>query len=105
VSLTELLTPDAVAFLGIFLGVLFRTLAPAIRKWREAESRGEIFAVSQKYTATAVTSFLIAFITTMLGMQAFQIPSDGLSLFKLFQAAFLYGLGLNALLNEVATWF
>jgi len=96
------LSLDVIAFLGIFLGVLFRTLAPAIRKWREAEGKGETFTLSRKYTATAVTSFFIAFVTAMLGMQAFTIPPDG---FSLFQTAFLYGLGLNALINEVATWF
>jgi len=96
------LSPDVIAFLGIFLGVLFRTLAPAIRKWREAESKGETFTVSGKYTATAIASILIAFITTMLGLQTFQMTPDG---FTLFQTAFLYGLGLNALINEVSTWF
>lgn len=96
------LSPDVIAFLGIFLGVLFRTLAPAIRKWREAESKGEVFNIQQRYTATAVASIFIAFVTTMVGLQTFQKVPDG---FILFQTAFLYGLGLNALINEVSTWF
>jgi len=96
------LTPNVIAFLGIFLGVLFRTLAPAIRKWREAESKGETFRISKKYTGTAIASLVIAFATTMVGMQTFNVQPEG---FTLFKAAFLYGLGLNALINEVATWF
>jgi len=89
---------ETVVLVGIFVGILLRTLLPAMRKWMEDED----FSWNHKYTATLVTSVIIAFVTAMFAFESFVIPEDGLT--TVFIAAFTFGFGLDAGLNEMLKW-
>jgi len=92
-----------IALIGIFLGVFVRTVSPALRKIKEAAEKQEEFKWNHKYTVTAVASFLSAFTVTLLAYPTFQIPTG--NLYLVFSSAFIFGSGLNSLINEVQAWF
>ncbi len=87
-----------VAFLGIFTGVLLRTLLPAIRKALENPD----FEWDHAYTGTALTAILVAILVTLRAYPTFTIPQGGA--LWVFSQAMLFGLGLNSLINEAYKW-
>ena len=87
-----------VAFLGIFTGVLLRTLLPAIRKALENPD----FEWDHAYTGTALTAVLVAILVTLRAYPMFTIPQGGA--LWVFSQAVLFGLGLNSLINEAYKW-
>ncbi len=87
-----------VAFLGIFTGVLLRTLLPAIRKALENPE----FKWDHTYTGTALTAILVAILVTLRAYPTFAIPQGGA--LWVFSQAMLFGLGLNSLINEAYKW-
>ena len=89
---------EAIAFVGMLLGVLGRTASPYLRKIKE----GAEIVWSQRYTASAIASLILCAITVALVFPAFTIPEG--SLLAVFLAAFCFGFGINAVVNEVDKW-
>jgi len=88
---------------GILSGVLARTLLPYLRKI----TTGKIKKFDKEYWITAVASFILSVITTILIFPEFEIAETGPGLegiIKLFCAAFGFGFGWNSLVNELAKW-
>ena len=88
---------------GILSGVLARTLLPYLRKIMT----GKIKKFDKEYWITAVASFILSVITTILIFPEFEIAETGPGLegiIKLFCAAFGFGFGWNSLVNELAKW-
>ena len=92
-----------IAIFGIFSGVLVRTLSPALRKMKQTAQKGEKFKWNHKYTVTAIISGITAFIVTMLSFPSFQITSN--NPITVFSSGFIFGTGLNSVINEVQAWF
>lgn len=96
---------EVIIFVGIFLGCLFRTLAPFIRIQRETTFPLTKLSWNHVYTVTFLTSLLIAFASALMGLTFFVMPLDPLTPLKLFAVSFVYGVGMNGVINEVASWF
>lgn len=92
---------EFIAFLGIFIGVLIRTLLPAIRKAFEA-SPEEPFEWDHKYTATAIIAVFTALLVSAKAFSLFTLPEG--SDFFIFIEALSFGAGLNSLINEASQW-
>jgi len=92
--------PELVSFLGIFVGVLLRTLLPAVRKAVE-DTSGE-FKWDHRYTLTAVSAILIAVFVSSMAYPQFSPPEGGGGL--VFIQALGFGAGLNSLINEAKSW-
>jgi hypothetical protein len=89
--------------IGIFLGVLTRTLFPWLRKLKE----GKVTRFDRRYLVSAIGTFLIGFIITLLIFPQFSAESAGPGLeaaFKLFAIAFGFGFGWNSLVFEAGKW-
>jgi hypothetical protein len=86
-------TPFVIRILGIFLGILARTLLPWLRKLKEGEVRG----FSARYVYSALASLAIGVVAGSAG-DTFE------DLFKLFCLAFGFGFGWNALVLEGGAW-
>jgi len=93
------LSPEMVALLGIFLGLLARSLIPFLRK---IEKEGQDLKWDNKYTALLV----IAAIITILSFPAFRaITNMTLSdPYALFVSAFIYGFFVDAAAIEGFEW-
>lgn len=89
--------------LGILFGVLARTLTPYLRKLKQ----GKIKEFKNGYWISALASFILGLITTLLIFPRFEITQTGPGvegLVKLFCTAFGFGFAWNALVNETAKW-
>ncbi|MCD6480033.1 hypothetical protein J7L65_04540 [Candidatus Bathyarchaeota archaeon] len=93
-----MISVQVVAFLGIFTGVLLRTLLPAIRKALENPE----FEWNHAYTGTALTAILVALLVALRAYPMFQMPQGGALV--VYSQALLFGLGLNSLINEAYKW-
>lgn len=88
---------------GILLGVLARTLAPYLRKVKQ----GKVKEFKNGYWLSALASFILGLITTLLIFPKFEITQTGPGvegLVKLFCTAFGFGFAWNSLVNETAKW-
>jgi len=98
------MSPDLIIkFLGILLGVLARSLLPWLRKLRA----GRVRRFSRRYVYSAVASFIIGFIITLVIFPQFDAAkaAEGFdAYFKLFCLAFGFGFGWNALFLEGSQW-
>lgn len=96
-------TPFVIRILGIFLGILARTLLPWLRKLKEGEVRG----FGPRYIYSALASLAIGVVLTLVIFPQFEagFPGDSFEdLFKLFCLAFGFGFGWNALVLEGGAW-
>ena len=96
-------TEFLIRLLGIFAGVLARTLLPWLRKLRE----GRVHGFRRRYLVSALASLVIGFILTMVVFPRFEADPQGSTfeaLFKLFCLAFGFGFGWNALILEGEAW-
>jgi len=88
---------------GILLGVLARTLIPYLRKIMA----GKIKKFEKEYWLTAVASFILSLITTLLIFPKFEfvqtVAGTEVSI-RLFCAAFGFGFAWNSLVNEASKW-
>ena len=91
---------EVVAFSGVFLGVLCRTLLPYVEKLRDALDRGVKIAWDNRYGYTASAALFLSFVTSALAFPSIQIPSSTPSLLYLLLIGFGYGWGLNDALNK-----
>jgi len=88
---------------GILLGVLSRTLVPYLRKLRQ----GKVKEFKNGYWLSALASFILGLITTLLIFPEFNIAQPGVGVeasIKLFCLAFGFGFGWNSLISEGAKW-
>lgn len=88
---------------GILLGVLSRTLVPYLRKLRQ----GKVKEFKNGYWLSALASFILGLITTLLIFPEFNITQPGVGVeasIKLFCLAFGFGFGWNSLVSEGAKW-
>ncbi len=88
---------------GILLGVLARTLAPYLRKVKQGKAK----EFKNGYWLSALASFILGLITTLLIFPKFEITQTGPGiegLVKLFCTAFGFGFAWNSLVNETAKW-
>jgi uncharacterized membrane protein len=93
-----MITIQLIAFLGIFTGVLLRTLLPAVRKALENPD----FQWDHAYTGTALTAILVAILVALRAYPMFTIPQGGVLI--VYTQALLFGMGLNSLINEAYKW-
>jgi cytochrome c biogenesis factor len=84
-------------FLGVFLGVLARTLLPWLRKLRE----GQALRFNERYFYSTLGSLAIGFILTLVIFPQLTVANDGSPVveayFKLFCLAFGFGFGWNGM--------
>jgi len=88
---------------GILFGVLVRTLVPYLRKLKQ----GKVKEFKNGYWLSALASFILGLITTLLIFPEFNIAQPGVGLessIKLFCLAFGFGFGWNSLVSEGAKW-
>jgi len=88
---------------GILFGVLARTLMPYLRKIKQ----GKVKEFKNGYWLSALASFILSLITTLLIFPKFEIAQTGPGiegLVKLFSTAFGFGFAWNSLVNETAKW-
>jgi len=88
---------------GILFGVLARTLVPYLRKLKQ----GKVKEFKNGYWLSALASFILGLITTLLIFPEFNIAQPGVGLessIKLFCLAFGFGFGWNSLVSEGAKW-
>lgn len=93
----------AIKLIGIFLGVLARSLAPYLRKLRE----GKIKSFHRRHLASSIGSLVLGIIITLLIFPQFQAaaPNGGLDVYiKLFCTAFGFGFGWHSIVSEAASW-
>ncbi|MFQ5758420.1 MAG: hypothetical protein ACE5IF_01935 [Candidatus Bathyarchaeia archaeon] len=93
-TVETILTPEAIAVIGIFLAVAARSFMPYLRK---TVKDGKKLVWEHKYSAILIASAVI----TLLVFPQFQIPTDGV---KIFVAAFVFGWGMNSLAIEGMEW-
>jgi len=96
-------TAFLVRLVGIFAGVLARTLLPWLRKLRQGRVRG----FGRRYLVSALASLAFGIILTLVIFPRFDEAVAGASfeaLFKLFCLAFGFGFGWNALVLEGEAW-
>ena len=91
-------------FLGVFLGVLARTLLPWLRKLRE----GQAVRFDKRYFYSTLGSLAIGFILTLVIFPQLTVVHDGSPVFeayfKLFCLAFGFGFGWNGMVMEGSQW-
>jgi len=86
---------EVVAYLAIFLGVLLRTILPAIKKFEQQEH----FEFEIKYVFSAIVVLITSGVTTFAIFGTFTIPEG--TMFQIFVAAFLIGWGANDMFNRL----
>jgi len=88
---------------GILLGVLARTMIPYLRKIMA----GKIKKFDKEYWLTALASFVLSLITTLLIFPKFEFVPTGVGIeiwIRLFCAAFGFGFAWNSIVNEGVKW-
>ncbi len=96
-------TAFLVRLIGIFAGVMARTLLPWLRKLREGRVRG----FGRRYLISTLASLVLGVILTLVVFPRFDEAVAGASfeeMFKLFSLAFGFGFGWNALVLEGQAW-
>lgn len=93
----------AIKLSGILFGVLARTITPYLRKLKQ----GKIKEFKNGYLVSALASFILSLITTLLIFPKFEVAQVGPGVegaVKLFCVAFGFGFAWNSLVNEAAKW-
>ena len=96
-------TPFIIKIVGLFLGVMARSLIPWLRKLRQ----GEVQGFDRRYLYSALATFLLGIILTLVLFPQFKGDSAGAgfeSYFRLFCLAFGFGFGWNAIVLEAGQW-
>jgi len=96
----------ALKLVGVLFGVLARTLVPYLRKLKQ----GKIKSFNKGYWTSALASFILGMITTLLIFPKFLFlgflgAPTGLEFStKLFFVAFAFGFAWNSLVSEAVKW-
>jgi len=91
-----------VAFAGVLLAVVMRTLLPYVEKARTAAEKGESVPTwSQRYLFTGLCALFTSLIIAVLAFPTISVPAEPASLFYVFVVSFGYGWGVNDVYNKV----
>jgi len=97
-------TVFAIKIIGLFLGVVARSLIPWLRKLRQ----GEVQTFDRRYLYSALATFLLGIILTLVLFPQFKSDALGTAdfetYFRLFCLAFGFGFGWNAIVLEAGQW-
>jgi len=96
-------TAFAIKILGLFLGVVARSLIPFLRKLRQ----GTVKSFDRRYFYSALGTFLLGIVITMVIFPQFKADASGAGFeayFQLFCLAFSFGFGWNAIVLEAGKW-
>lgn len=91
---------QAAALIGLFLGILARTLFPYLKKAKEAEEAGNELPFNKKFTYTAIYSFVSAGIGAIMLFATYTVP-PGLTVIQVGIVAFLAGYVENDIMNRL----
>jgi|GEM_PF-382901 len=99
----------AVKIVGLFLGVVARSLIPWLRKLRQ----GKVQGFDHLYFYSALATFILGVIITLIIFPQFKGDSTAITsavvpgfeaYFRLFCLAFGFGFGWNAIVLEAGKW-
>lgn len=96
-------TAFAIKILGLFLGVVARSLIPFLRKLRQ----GTVKSFDRRYFYSALGTFLLGIVITLVIYPQFKADAPGAGFeayFQLFCLAFSFGFGWNAIVLEAGKW-
>ncbi len=102
-------TAFTIKILGLFLGVVARSLIPWLRKLRQ----GEVRSFDRRYFYSALATFILGVVITLvlfpqLKGEGAVLPADANpgfeAYFRLFCLAFGFGFGWNAMVLEAGKW-
>lgn len=89
-----------IVFIGIFLGVLYRTWQPYQKKRREAEEKGEPFTFDKNYLITMIEALIFSGACAFMLIGQVQMPPDIQSNVLLLSFGFTMGFTANSVLNQ-----
>lgn len=92
--MSGLLTPEAIALLGIFLGLAAKSFLPYIRK---TIVENQSLQWQHRFSAILIVCAVMAIVL----FPEFSPPADGL---RVFVAAFSFGIGVNWTATEAYQW-
>ncbi|MDI6698953.1 MAG: hypothetical protein QME85_08460 [Candidatus Saccharicenans sp.] len=99
----------AIKIVGLFLGVVARSLIPWLRKLRQ----GEVQSFDRRYFYSALATFILGIILTLVLFPQLKVEPGGPeetaatafeAYFRLFCVAFGFGFGWNAMVLEAGKW-
>jgi len=91
-----------IAFFGILLAAVMRTLLPYVHKVREALEKKETpLRWDTRYLWTCLSAFFTSFIIATLTLPNFPMPTNTTSQILTFIIAFGYGWGINDAYNKL----
>ncbi len=106
-------TDFTIKIIGLFLGVVARSLIPWLRKLRNGEVKG----FDKRYLYSGIATFILGVIITLVifpqfkgeaggqgGASGIGIVPDFENYFRLFCLAFGFGFGWNAIVLEAGKW-
>ncbi|MGB9906130.1 MAG: hypothetical protein ACPLRR_01940 [Candidatus Saccharicenans sp.] len=106
-------TPFIIKIVGLFLGIVARSLIPWLRKLRN----GQVQGFDCRYFYSALATFILGIILTLVLFPQLKADEPGLGLglgpanppgfevyFRLFCLAFAFGFGWNAMVLEAGQW-
>jgi len=91
-----------VAFAGVLLAVVMRTLLPYVEKVKKAAEKGETVPVwSQRYLVTGFCALFTSLVVAVLAFPTIAVPAEPTTLFYVFVVSFGYGWGVNDAYNKI----
>jgi hypothetical protein len=100
-------TDFAIKIIGLFLGVVARSLIPWLRKLRNGEVKG----FDKRYLYSGIATFILGVIITLVLFPQFKGEAGAAGVapgfenyFRLFCLAFGFGFGWNAIVLEAGQW-
>ncbi len=100
-------TDFAIKIIGLFLGVVARSLIPWLRKLRNGEVKG----FDKRYLYSGIATFILGVIITLVLFPQFKGEAGAVGVtpgfenyFRLFCLAFGFGFGWNAIVLEAGKW-
>jgi len=91
------MNPAAIAFIGVFLGIVSRTALPYLRK----RAAGEVTQWDHKYTGMALAALALCLIVSALVFPGLLVETAG---WAAFLSGYVFGFGFDALLIEAEKW-
>jgi hypothetical protein len=92
------LTPEVIAFIGVFLGCLARTVLPYLKKARDAATENKPFKFDYKFAITSVVAFIESIVVSILLFT--KVPIDvSISGVYLFISSFSWAYTTNDFIN------
>lgn len=93
------LTPEFIAFIGVLLGCLARTVIPYLKRARDAAAENKVFKFDYKFVITGLVAFLESIVIALLLFT--QVPIEvTVSGIYLFAASFGWAYTTNDIINQ-----